>query len=214
MKRTKLIAVSLALVGVLAVGGISAYFTDHEHTPNVFTVGNGVDIELDEPNWDPTDPEHDEITPNKLFSKDPVVTNRGSIGAYTFIQVSVPYEHLSTTNDDGTVNEAVDTELFTYEVNDGWTQVGTPTKNTTDKTVVYTYVYGSATECTELAGGQTTPSLFDTVRFADVVEGTINGKTLVVDVNAYAIQTADIDGGTTAPVDVWAVLYNQLHSAG
>ena len=79
---------------------------------------------------------------------------------------------------------------------------------------MYTYVYGSATECTELAGGQTTPSLFDTVRFADVVEGTINGQTLVVDVNAYAIQTADIDGGTTAPVDVWAVLYNQLHSAG
>ena len=52
------------------------------------------------------------------------------------------------------------------------------------------------------------------VRFADVVEGTINGQTLVVDVNAYAIQTADIDGGTTVPVDVWSVLYNQLHSAG
>ncbi len=207
-KKVKVIATAMALVGILAVGGITAYFTDTEHKPNVFTVGEGVDIELDEPGWDPTDPEHDEITPNKVFSKDPIVTNKGTIGAYTFVKVSVPYENIATANDNGTLNSAEDTQLFTYTVNSEWSQVGDVEKDTENKTFNYVYVYGSDTECAELAGGEVTPAVFNTVKFVDVAEGKVNGKTLTIDVNAYAIQTEDINGGTNIPVEVWSVISN------
>lgn len=47
MKR---MVAATALVGVLLIGGISAYFTDTDSTTNNFTVGK-IDIELHEDNW-------------------------------------------------------------------------------------------------------------------------------------------------------------------
>lgn len=206
--RGAIILASLALVGVLAVGGISAYFTDTDSATNTFTVGK-IDIQLDEPEWDPTDPEHEDITPNKEFAKDPEIKNIGANDAYVFAQVSVPYKNVVTANGDGTKNAAADTELFTYTVNSGWIEIGTPTKDTAHGVVVHTYAYSSDTECTALAPNATTASIFDKVKFVNVIEGQVDEETFNVDVKAFGIQTENINGGKKDPANVWTVVANQ-----
>ena len=57
MKKKKIAALitSLALVGVVVVGGTLAYLTAQTETvENVFTVGN-VSIDVEEPDWNPDD---------------------------------------------------------------------------------------------------------------------------------------------------------------
>ena len=57
MKKKKIAALitSLALVGVVVVGGTLAYLTAQTDTvKNVFTVGN-VSIDVEEPDWNPED---------------------------------------------------------------------------------------------------------------------------------------------------------------
>ncbi|MDO5323968.1 MAG: TasA family protein, partial [Clostridia bacterium] len=49
-KKVLVLAVSVCLVAILAIGGTLAYFTDTDAKTNTFTVGN-VDITLTEPNW-------------------------------------------------------------------------------------------------------------------------------------------------------------------
>ena len=51
-KRMKTMIAATAMIGVLAIGGISAYFTDGDTATNTFTVGK-VSIDLQEPNWNP-----------------------------------------------------------------------------------------------------------------------------------------------------------------
>lgn len=213
LNKIKISAGALALASVVAVGGICAYFTDTDHAPNVFTVGNGVNIKLDEPSWDDDDPNHENIVPNEEFAKDPTIINEGSISAYSFITVSVPYANTKVVAEDGSVSEAEDRELFSYDINDGWVQLGTPIKDTDAKTVTHTYVYGTDTACTPLAGGVSTSTLFDTVKFANIVESdtsSIAGKTLTVDVKGYAIQSDEIADGSTNPAVIWSILSDQV----
>ena len=47
-KRMKTMIAATAMIGVLAIGGISAYFTDGDTATNTFTVGK-VSIDLQEP---------------------------------------------------------------------------------------------------------------------------------------------------------------------
>lgn len=209
---TRTIAI-VGLICVLAVGLISAYFTDVETKTNVFTVGK-IDVELTEPNWvEPTN-----ILPEQEIAKDPKVTNIGSNDTYVFMEVAVPYANIVTANDDGTKNPAADTELFTFDVNDGWVQVGEAKKSENLNTITYLYAYGTADAMTVLAKDATTNTLFDYVKFANVVDGqSIETSTQNVTVKAYAVQTTNINDGKTVldgnnsdgkvtPVDVWAVV--------
>ena len=50
-KTVKGIAVSLGLITIMGIGGISAYFTDTDTQTNKFTVGR-VTVDLTEPEWD------------------------------------------------------------------------------------------------------------------------------------------------------------------
>ena len=218
-KKIKTLVAVSALAGVLAVGGISAYFTDGDTATNTFTIGK-VSIDLQEPNWDPDLAK--DITPLQELTKDPQIKNDGINDAYVFLEVVVPYANVTVASQDGTKAPAKeDTELFSYNVKDGWVEVGTGTKNTEAKTVTHLYAYGTSTEMTALAKDATTGTLFDWVRFANVVEDEgLEGTTPNIVVNAYAIQTdnindgkSDLDGvnndGKVAPADVWAVLSTQ-----
>lgn len=218
MKKKSLSKVILAtaLVGCMFVGAISAYFTDADTATNTFTVGK-IEIDLQEPEWEPPT----DIVPEQEFEKDPQVKNTGINDAYVFVEVVVPYANVVTANEDGTKNAAADTELFSYDVKDGWVEVGTPVKDETAKTVTHLYAYGTADAMTAVAAGVTTDSVFDYIKFANIVEDqSIETTTLDVVVNAYAIQTTNIndgkdalDGnnadGATAPDAVWAVLSAQ-----
>ena len=218
MKKNHLgkIVAACALIGCMTVGGISAYFTDADTATNTFTVGR-VSIDLQEPDWIPPTV----ITPEEEFAKDPKILNDGINDAYVFVEVVVPYANVATANEDGTKNAAADTELFSYDLKDGWVEIGTAVKDETAKTVTHLYAYGSADAMTAVAAGVTTEAVFDYIKFVNVVEDQkLEATTLDVVVNGYAIQTANIndgknslDGdnadGAVTPEAVWSVLSSQ-----
>ena len=88
--KKKIIALCLvvALAATAIVGGTLAYFTDTtEEKVNKFTVGN-VDIDLEEPAWNPKDTHT--LMPGTSYQKDPTITvKNGSQDAYVFLKVSM-----------------------------------------------------------------------------------------------------------------------------
>ena len=83
--KKKIIAFAV-LILLLSAGGISAYFTASDEASNRWTVGN-VSIELLEEEYDKVpETERQNITPNKTFTKDPVVRNTGTV-SYTHLDV-------------------------------------------------------------------------------------------------------------------------------
>lgn len=217
--KIKIAALTAALVGTLSIGGIMAYFTDGDTATNTFTIGK-ISLDLQEPGWvPPTD-----ITPGEEFRKDPQIKNDGINDEYVFLEVVVPYANVVTANEDGSKNEAADTELFSYNVKDGWEELLTEKSvDTTNKTVTHLYAYtGSDADTMEkLSANTTTSTLFDWVRFANIVEDqSLEATVQDMIINAYAIQTdnindgkTDLDGdnadGRVTPLAVWKVLETQ-----
>ena len=221
-KNRKLTAGILgAMALLLATGSTLAYFTDKEQASNRITIGK-VDITLTEPKWDAVpDEKKQNITPGKELVKDPTVTNTGINDAFVFLKVKVPAAELVTANADGTKNKAAVHELYSWNVNTGWSPVGEPT-NIVDESgnvtgVEYLYVYGSRSACTSLAKNQATTELFSSVTFLNVIEGqTLTDTTpleeaeTVIDIQAFAIQTTDLTADdVTSSTEVWNVLSNQ-----
>ena len=205
--KKKLTVIALMLVAIMAVGMVSAYFTDADTATNTFTIGK-ISLDLQEPNWDPDEP--GPLTPNQTITKDPQIKNDGVNDEYVFLTVSVPYENIVTANADGTKNTAADTELFSYTIKEGWVQIGSESKDATAKTVSRTYAYGTAAEMTELSAGSLTPALFDSVTFCNAVEDQgLEGSTKDIVITAYGIQTENVNGGKTDPANVWTVVANQ-----
>ena len=97
MKNKKLgtLVASLALVAALGVGATLAYFTDSDTALNTITMGK-VDIDLDEPNFDPGDDDDtiENIKPGQQIVKDPTITVKaGSEAAY--LRALITYEGLT-----------------------------------------------------------------------------------------------------------------------
>ena len=181
-KMVKGIALAAMLVA-LAAGGTAAYLTDFETATNSFTVGK-VDIELDEPNWKPDD--NTKIVPTQVIKKDPFIKNRGINEAFVYLEVSVPVRNVITAAQDGTRNALAKTELFSYTKNKEWTQLE---RKAIGQNMVYTYAYNHI-----LKPGEKTTTLFNTVTFANIIEGQLDGQQLEIPVRAYAIQ-ASYTGG-------------------
>lgn len=213
-------AIGLGLCGVLAMGAIAAYFVDKDDAENTFTIGK-IDIDLTEPNWNPENGE--DITPNKEVAKDPTVQNIGENDAYIFAKVAVPFvagSDIELANADGTKVTSLPerVELFSYELNNGWVEVGQPTVE--NGKLVHLYAYGTDAACTSLAKEASTPAVFNSVKMANVLENhgmsaddwahTLQTAEEKLNVTAYGIQTNDLNGGKTAPADVWSVLNNQI----
>ncbi len=83
-RKLLLVALSLCMVAILAMGGTLAYLTDYETETNVFTVGN-VDITLDE-----TFDEGAKLIPGIDVNKDVRVTNVGTEPAYVRVHIAIP----------------------------------------------------------------------------------------------------------------------------
>ena len=214
MKNKKLatLSVALGLSTIALIGGISAYFTDADTATNEFTIGK-VSLDLQEPNWVP--PQN--ITPNQVIKKDPQIKNDGINDEFVFLEVKIPIKNIVTAELDGTKKDAADTELFSYTVNKAWVQVGQDKKEKNSVTRVY--AYGNQDACTPLTQGQSTPALFETVKFCNAIEDQgLEQTTEQILINAYGIQTKDINDGPdgtgdkTAPADVWAVVSKQAPS--
>jgi len=206
--KTKTILCTLAVAGVIGTSGILAYLTDTDTASNKFTIGE-VKIDLQEPTWDAADDTNDNdipdyaetLVPNATIEKDPLVENTGSNDAYIYLKVTVPAKSLVTAEANGTLvnnGTAQDTQLFTYTPNANWTEIVSQKTTNTDengKTESYTYVYYYNNV---VAPGGKTDKLFETVTFANVIEGQgIELSEHQIDIEAYAIQADNLPENTT-----------------
>ncbi len=115
-----LVALSVAMVAILAVGGSLAYFTQTKVADNVFTVGN-VRITLTEPAWDDPDgggrADGDTVYPGEPLAKDPTVTNIGANPCFVRIQVT----GLDCLVPDPEAEDAADYMITLRNVSPDWT---------------------------------------------------------------------------------------------
>lgn len=203
-KKNTIIAV--AMVAVLAIGASFAYFIDRASVTNSFTVGD-IEIELTEPNWDPTTGE--KITPNKEMAKDPTITNIGVNDAYMFMSVKVPRANVKTAQADGTIVPAAEQDLFTYTVNNGWKQI--KSEVITEDGKKYTeYIYafeGTGGKMTTVNPNGKTAPVFNSVKFINVVEEQLDGEDLQIVAEAMGIQVADL--GTEDPLEIFNIVLKQ-----
>lgn len=195
----KLIIPAVAAASLLTLGGTMSYFTDQEATVNKFTVGE-VAIELHEDEWDKlTDTDGNDIpdvcenmVPTQTVTKDPSVKNVGKDNCYAYMKVTVPMKNVITVNKDGSRNAKADTELYSFTKKAGWTQLSRTVR--TDKTAVdYVFYYD-----TEVKPQQQTTSLFDSVTFANIIEGQIDNTRLEMPVEAVAIQSLNVGNQSEA----------------
>lgn len=200
ISNKKNVAIAGALIAIMAIGSTFAYFIDRDSVTNKFTVGD-VDISVTEPNWKPTD--GTDITPNKVIKKDPKITNNGVNDAFVFMKVSVPKANVKTANANGTLNAAANQDLFTYTTNSGWKLI--KTTDGTSKTE-YVYAYGND-KMTVLKPGQSTTTLFDTVKFINIIEEQLDRQNLEIVIDTMGIQTADL--GTDNPLEIYNIIMNQ-----
>ena len=146
------------------------------------------------------------------MQKDPHILNDGINDEFVFLEVIVPYENVVVANEDGSKKTAADTELYSYTVNSGWVEIGT-SKDTANKTVTHLYAYGTSDKCAVLKAGERTNSLFDMVTFANIIEDqNLEEATLNIVINAYGIQTTDVNGGSNNPDVLWTVIQKQSPS--
>ena len=178
----------MTLAGILclaSVGGVSAYLTDYEKVSNEFTVGK-VDIELKEPEWKPE--ENKKIEPSKVIHKDPQITNTGTNDAFVYMEVSIPMANVEAAAENGERLGKKVQELFSFEAKDSWMQLSV---QNTESRRTYTYAYKKI-----LKPQETSESLFDTVKFLNLIEGQLDGQTFEIPVRAYAIQTSYTGGSS------------------
>jgi predicted ribosomally synthesized peptide with SipW-like signal peptide len=208
-KKTAVLTAAAAMACILAAGGILAYFTDADSASNTFTIGR-ISLELQEPGWDPQEGER--IVPGQEISKDPRILNDGLNDEFVFLEVSVPFGNLVTADPEGNRLPAEEQEYFSYVLKPGWTELGEPVKNEEDGTVTHLYVYGTRDACTALAPEETTPSLFDSVRFVNFVEDQGLEETLQhIELTAYGIQ-AEYIGAASGPKEIWSMIGKQTPS--
>lgn len=186
MKKNAVKIMTLAGILCLAsVGGVSAYLTDYEKVSNEFTVGK-VDIELKEPEWKPE--ENKKIEPSKVIHKDPQITNTGTNDAFVYMEVSIPMANVEAAAENGERLGKKVQELFSFEAKDSWMQMSV---QNTESRRTYTYAYKKI-----LKPQETSESLFDTVKFLNLIEGQLDGQTFEIPVRAYAIQTSYTGGSS------------------
>lgn len=194
-KKLAAAAAACTLAGAMAIGSTFAYLTDRQSATNTFTVGS-VKIELKEPGFNKESAEN--IVPNQVIQKDPTINNTGENPALVFAKVVIPKQAVYTEEQaaSGDSSAATTRELFTFLDGDGnelWTDADSNgnwlllEKDTTGKDSD-TYLFGYSTE---VAKGETTDTIFDKVRYLNVVEGQVKGS-LAIPVEAYAIQADNI----------------------
>lgn len=218
-KAIKGLAVVLGLSAIMTVGGMSAYFTDKDQQTNVFTTGK-IDIDLTEPEWDKypdqdnnnvPDPAED-LTPNKTIKKDPMITNVGINDAFVFATVEVPCKNIITANADGTRKPAALVDLYSYTVNPGWVKMGTYDVRDGSGVIAhrYLYAYAAGNVCTAVEAGKATTSIFSNITTVNAIEGQgLEEQKFQMPIKAYGIQVSDLNGGKTAPADVWSIFAKQ-----
>lgn len=195
LKRAGFVAGILCLA---SIGGVSAYLTDFDKRDNQFTVGK-VSIEVTEPGFKPE--EQKKIEPGKEIKKDPKITNTGVNDAFVYLEVSIPTANVEAAAEDGTRLGEKNQELFSFQPSASWTKLSSR-KNGNSQ--IYVYAYNKI-----LQAEQTTDTLFDSVKFLNLIEGQLDEQDLTIPVRAYAIQASYTGGDSGTVVDQAKTAYEK-----
>ena len=192
-KNRKKGALAIILVAAILVTGIFAFLTAHQTKTNVFTVGK-VEITLTEPIFDQENANstRENILPGEVFTKDPTVTNSGANEAWIFATVKVPMANGS--------------ELFSYTLNDGWTefQQATVSGNVTTHYYRLNAVLATSSSATLFRNNSVTFNDINGVDY-DAMSDATETTPLNVVVDCYACQTVQ-NGSTLTQAAAWTLL--------
>lgn len=193
MKGVFLLAAAVAGSSA-GIGGTLAYLrTETNQRANDFTAGE-VKIALHEPMWEAL-PDVDgngipdvaePMYPGQVISKDPKVENTGRNPAYVYLEVWVPKKEVIFVDPDTKKKEDSSrvAPLFTYAVNEGWTEIEVDESGMDADVHLYAYTAG------EVLPGESTEALFDEVAYGHVLEGEIAPDTVLdIQVHALAVQS-------------------------
>jgi len=213
-KKALLMAACAVLLVVASVMGTLAYLTDTESVTNTFTVGK-VQIDLNETDVDGkngTKANEYKLIPGIPQTKDPTVTiEAGSEPSYVFMEVKV--ENLKELTEVLTGAEYWANDIFLlqnltdYDVADGWKFMAADGAKVGDQNGTYRFVYNDTPDTLD-DKAKTLPALFETITLpGDEFDSTdMEGLgSVVVTVNAYAIQAAGFDTAEAA----WTALATQ-----
>ena len=171
-KKIKVTIAVAALLAVLTAGVVYAYLTYTAQLTNTFTVGN-VSATLTEPKWAEAETAnsdiHKNIYPGQSFAKDPTITmSDTSSPAVVFLEITYPYQSVVTLDNNGRIQAAADTQLFTPgALNTGWMELDDlAATDTTNHIITRVYAYNKDLAASESA------TVFDTVTFANIAEST------------------------------------------
>lgn len=178
--------IAIACACALALVGVFAYLTATDQVKNIFGFADKLDIEVVEPNWDPANAQN--LLPTQTVTKDPALHNPNKADVYVFADVVIPQKDIVTANADGTLNESAVVDLFSYELNDGWTLKDTLAGD--DGTVTYRCVYNDV-----VPAGETSGSIFDQVAIVNYVNEQFNTEELAqqIVINGYASQATGFE---------------------
>ncbi len=196
--RQKRLVVLVGILLMISVGSTLAYFWATDTAINNFTMGS-VDIKVVEKNWNPDEAKN--ITPNETIAKDPKLENKGNNEAYLFMSVDIPKENVAVADDKGKLRASAMTDLFFYTVNEGWKLIETVNHHKSNE-----YIYAYMTDgLTPVGVDQETNTLFDEVRFANLVEP-LSSSNMDIVIKGYGIQTAGLDRSNSK--EVWETIVN------
>ena len=156
-------------------------------------------MELTEDNWKPDD--HKKIEPGKVISKDPRIKNTGINDAYAYLEVSIPTANVIAAADNGSRLEKRVQELFSFQSKASWTKLNSQKVGNNQ---VYVFAYNKI-----LKPQETTESLFDTVKFLNIIEGQLDTQQLDMPVRAYAIQSMNTGDDSTTVLEQAKAAYQK-----
>lgn len=189
MRWKKVIALCMATGCLLAIPviGSYSYLTDSSSITNEVTTAN-LSIDLIEEKYDAladtnSDGVKDEATylvQGANVKADPKIKNESTLGIYAFMVVDIPTENVAVVSSYPTKKS---TELFNYTVSDSnWVLMKTSSISGYTRRV---YAYKNVVP----VKGSTT-NLFNSVTYANVVEGEIDTSTIKsIPIKGYGIQS-------------------------
>lgn len=185
--KIKIAVVGGALAATLAVGGTLAYLTATDSITNSLSLDTNLSISLKEPSF--AEESAKNLLPTQAVAKDPTITNDGSVDAYIAAVVKVPLFDGKVITEAGKT-DVTQSDLFTYELGEGWTKFGE--SKIEDGYRINTYVYDS-----QLKSQQSTSPIFSEIVTANLASSIENNE-VTVDVDAFAIQSYGFDSAADA----------------
>lgn len=176
-KSTFFIFLGLGLLLIACVvGGAIAYFISQTDTvSNTFRKGSLVVETTTDLNSDSYN-----IRANENVTINPKIENKGSVDAYVFLVIEIPYETIRIITDDE-IGQGFGSLFDVNSLSSDWIEINS-TKDETSKK--YTVVYAYAKNDGVLAQNETTSVAFQSIKFKSVMEGCFAGDYTLCDENS------------------------------